>query len=366
MSSDVVSPLSVRVSASLATARIVLFTLGKLLLLFALVAVLDACNAWALADMAYSCFLLVTDILSFPTTLGFFDQLLHTLFSHTPPFLRIDLYHIASQVWEELEPCISPPPIQFCVLGKGIQCGSDLARRPATEAISDLASRLVCHLVDPAWSLGISSTDRISILLSSYSFWCYLLSLFAFFCLSSLWMLYSASRSLDNYPLEPLDSINAKVILASFKIRSLWHRLRKHGLYSIVIVQCVYVCWPSQLLRASCFYEMEFHDLYNLDRTNAVYCRKDFAHYLYERLVRSVLNPQVVRFAPSAAALFCFASMVVSIHVVFLFYSIWVRLTVFPNALKRLICLPSSAAHIFCLEVGPIRGHSPNTHSKCQ
>ena len=327
MVSDVVPPLSVRVFAALAIARIILFTLGKLLSILALVVVLDNCDAEALADMAYSCSDFVTDIL-FPVTLGFFDQLLHALFSfvqvHTPTLLRIDLYHIVSQVWDEIEPCIPPPPVQFCVLGRGIQCGSDLDRRPATEAISDLASRLVCHLVDFAWSLGASCVDSLSTLLSSSLFWYSLLSLFAFFGLSSLWMLYSAGRSLDDYPLEPLKSLNARLLRFSVKIRSLWSCRRKHDLHAFVFVQCIYVCWPSQLLRA-CFFKVESYDLYRSDQ-NTIHYLKDLSRYLFERLAHSVLDSRAAHVVPYALAVLCLAGM--AIYVALLDYSVWVRFTV--------------------------------------
>ena len=327
MPSDVVPPLSVRVFAALAVARIILFTLGKLLSILALVAVLDNCDAEALADMAYSCFNFVTDTL-FPATLGFFDQLLHALFGfvqvHTPTLLRIDLYHLASQVWDEIEPCIPPPPIQFCVLGRGIQCGSDLARRPATEAISDLASRLVCHLVDFAWPLGLSCVNWLSTKLSSSLFWYYLLSILAFFGLSSLWMLYSAGRSLEDYPLDPLVSINSQVIQTYLRIRSLWNRLRKHDLHAFVFAQCIYVCWPSQLLRA-CFFEVESYDLYRSDQ-NTIYHRKDLSRYLFERLARFVLHSRVAHVVPYALAVLCLAGVV--IYVALVDYSVWVRFTV--------------------------------------
>ena len=94
---DVVPPLIVRVFAALAAARIVLFTLGKLFSILALVAVLDACDAEALADKAYLFSDLLLDTL-LPTALVYFNQLPLTAFdfvqAHTPTFLRIDFYHI--------------------------------------------------------------------------------------------------------------------------------------------------------------------------------------------------------------------------------------------------------------------------------
>lgn len=354
MASNVVPPLSVRVSAALAAARIVLFTLGKLLSILALVAVLDTCNAEALADMANSSSDFLFDTL-FPTVFVHSNKLLHILFyfvqAHTPTFLHIDFYHVASQVWEEMEPCIPPPPIRFCILGKGIQCGSDLARRPTIEAISSLATRLVCHLVDSARSLGLSCITRSSTMFSNSLFWYYLLSFFAcfvLFALSSLWMLYSAGRSLEDYPLEPFESINARLFRIINKLRSLWTRLRKHELHALVSMQCVYVFWPSGSLRILCSYEAELHGRYHPELGTA-YCRKDLHYYLYERLVRSVLDSQVFRFALCAVAAFCFISAVA--HGALFFYSVWVRLILLLDVFPvRLIGLSPSAARILCLE----------------
>ncbi|KAI0085080.1 hypothetical protein BDY19DRAFT_464428 [Irpex rosettiformis] len=150
---------SVRVFAALATTRIVLFTFGKFLLsILALAAVLDGCSVEALVDMAHSCSDFLLDIV-LPTASTLLTQLLYILYSfvqaHTSTFFHIDFYHIASQFWEVIEPCIPSPPIQFCVLGRGIQCGSQLVQRPATSAIHDPVTRLVCHLADFTWSLEL-------------------------------------------------------------------------------------------------------------------------------------------------------------------------------------------------------------------
>ena len=137
-------------------------------------------------------------------------------------------------------------------------------------------------------------------------------------------MLYSAGRSLDDYPLEPLRSLNARLLRISVNISSLWSRLRKHDLHALVSAQCIYVCWPSQLLRA-CFFEVESYDLYRSDQ-NTIYHRKDLSRYLFERLARFVLHSRVAHVVPYALAVLCLAGVV--IYVALVDYSVWVRFTV--------------------------------------
>ena len=218
MASDVVSPFSARAIAALAFARIVLFTLGKLLSILVLRAVYDMCSVEDLIHLfhLFSAFFFDTLL---PSLSLFLIQLVHILLAinnaYTPSFLHVDIFYLASEIWKALEPCIPPPPVQYCVLGKGIGCGARLARRSLTDAISDLGTRLVQNLIDRGWSLGLSLVETSCAVLSHQLFQYGLLSVMVVFGFISLWMLYSldSDRPLEADELRSILSIHTTLDL---------------------------------------------------------------------------------------------------------------------------------------------------------
>lgn len=241
-----------------------------------------------------------------------------------PIFLRFDFFHLASDVWRALEPCVPSPPVQYCVLGAGIGCGTPIARRPLTDALSELGTRLAVHLVASARPLVLSLVDGMSIMLSHHLPWKSLLYsvlyLFAFLTVSSLWMLYSLDWTLDEHGLQPLSSINARLGLAYNKLCRLSIRPRTFTIYAICMSLLLYIFWPTRALRVHC-YESLLYDAAGGDR---FYCSRSPTTYAFEQLVRMALDSRLLQVALVAIKVLSAVSF--AVYCVLVDFSVWVRL----------------------------------------
>ncbi|KAI0082895.1 hypothetical protein BDY19DRAFT_999127 [Irpex rosettiformis] len=146
---------------------------------------------------------------------------------------------------------IPPQPIQFCVLGRGrgIQCDSQLSRRPTIEAVHDLVIQLVCYLIDFTWSLGNFCIDGLSSMFSSIQFWVSLFWWHDYFGLSSVLMLCSFVQSLDDRKLEPIYSIDTRPALA---LCSLWALFRQYVIHALVAFTAICVLYLSGIIKVLC------------------------------------------------------------------------------------------------------------------
>ena len=248
MALDIVSPRSARVSAALALASIILFTVFKLMTHLEVRSVLDMYSAEALHPifLALSDFLTntVPELLWMAASLAI--QLLDAILSIVGPYLVPALSCIVSAI----DPYIPEPPIQFCVLGSGIHCGADLAR----PTVSDLADQLVCHLVDLARSSYGSFVDALSWLFSSTFgsglVGCSLSLLCCFglvFCYS-LWILDSFETSLDEEELSVIIKVDAMFALARDKTLAILGRLRRQLPNLLPSLLLLHTIWKSQYL----------------------------------------------------------------------------------------------------------------------
>lgn len=191
MALDVASTLSVRAPAALAIARMLLFTVFKILLVPVARSVLDSCSAVALAHMAHSLWTITADAASIvlSTASTAVIQLICTPFDMLSPYL--------SQVLSAVGPYVPPPPIQYCALGKGINCGSQFAGNPAD--LFDLGSRLTHDILSTAWSCYTSLIDALSLVFFSVSCWSTFMS-----CLLVPWFflfaIITVSRTFEKTP----------------------------------------------------------------------------------------------------------------------------------------------------------------------
>ena len=246
MALDVVSPLGVRVSAALALASIILFTVCKLFTPLEVRSVLDVYSAKALHPILLVLCEFLTDTV--PELLwmaaSLVIQVLDAILSIVGPYLVPALSCIVSAI----DPYIPEPPIQFCVLGSGIHCGADLAR----PTVSDLADQLVCHLVDLARSSYGSFVDTLSWSFSSTFgsgiVGCSLSLLCCFglvFCYS-LWILDSFETPLDEEELSAIIKVDAVFALARDKALAIFGWLRRRLPDLLPSLLLLHTIWKSQ------------------------------------------------------------------------------------------------------------------------
>ncbi|KAI0759469.1 hypothetical protein BC629DRAFT_1059474 [Irpex lacteus] len=169
MAPDVVSPLSARVSATLAIAHTFLFTVLKALMPLSVRSVLEMCYAKALYffSLAYSDFLVYTmsDLSSIVVALPIplLAVVLAAMRSLLPCYLAgFNLLAFISYFLAAIDSFLSASPIQSCVVGSsaGIRCGT--ARHNFT--ITDLASQLIRHLISLIGPFCRCATSALSVI----------------------------------------------------------------------------------------------------------------------------------------------------------------------------------------------------------
>ncbi len=166
MALDVVSPLSARVSATLAIACTFLFTVFKVLSPLIVRSVLDMWFAEALFSflLAHSDSIVRTapELSSMVVELATYLCAVFSVLRSLLPFYLVnyDLPTFLSYLLSTVEPFLPAPPIQFCVIGSsaGIRCGA--ARHRPT--VSDLATQLIRYLMPLVGSFYRSVTSALS------------------------------------------------------------------------------------------------------------------------------------------------------------------------------------------------------------
>ena len=169
-----------------------------------------------------------------------------------------------------------------------------------------------------------------------------------FFGFISLWMLYSldSDRPLESDELRSILSLHTRLDHVLCKLRSLWTKLRKLDVFVMCFVLLLYIFWPSFALRLYCYYSV----LGNRANRHKFYCRRNPAYYLYERLVRNIMDPRLTQLAP--VALMAFGCTLIVVYVGLLHYTIWVCRMLSSCRIRANISV--HAAHVLPEEAGAL------------
>ncbi|KAI0087977.1 hypothetical protein BDY19DRAFT_1057624 [Irpex rosettiformis] len=190
----------------LVIARIVLYTVFKILLVPVVWSVLDMCSAEALSTG---------------------HPLPHALSNTVSPHLE--------RLLSAIEPYISSPPIRYCVLGRDINCG--LQPGGHLTDFSDLDALLVCQFINTVWLYSISLADTLSTAFKSWG---------AFGC--SLTFVSSCSLIVPAHSVTPqpdnqcaiVASANNRLALLRDRLLDCFRWVRKHS-RAITVVLCMWV-----------------------------------------------------------------------------------------------------------------------------
>lgn len=203
MSPGAVSPHRARASAALALTSTVLVTVFKLSLLLIARSVFDMCSLDAFADMVSSMSSSLPSVDNAPAVVSAAARSLFDIARR--PLGMLVAHHHVSRILSAINQSIPPPPIQYCVLGTGIRCGS----MQDDITLIDRAVGLILSFVDDAWRLVTSLGGGISVAFSTSTGCLLILSCVVSIYLISLWYLFSLPLSME----KPLDADDLSLMI---------------------------------------------------------------------------------------------------------------------------------------------------------
>ena len=315
MGFDIVSLLSVRVFASLATASSVWFTIyiappGPVLR-----AVLDAYDVRApLASMVSTCRTFVSDIL-LDTVLPAISalgtvvtRLGHDVLDVMPP----PLLQLANRLAASAEPYVSSTMTQLYALGSGIVTG---LRRIASDYPGT-------RLVDYFRIFAGLRADTLSATFSVSLVWGTLVLCFICFILYSLWIFLSFEAPLDDNDLRLITTLNTQVTHTIRKIELLSKQFQHRASNAFATFSALVVLWPTPVFRARCYQTSPTTQAaYFEDSLEALRCHRSSHLLLYRRLARLLLC-FINRFISLAIA--ALVVLLVISYVAAVLYTVWV------------------------------------------
>ena len=315
MGFDIVSLLSVRVFAALATASSVWFTIyiappGPVLR-----AVLDAYDVRApLASMVSTCRTFVSDTLldtALPaiSALGtVVTRLGHDVLNVVPP----PLLQLANRLAASAEPYVSPTMAQLYALGSGIVTGS---RRIASDYPGT-------RLVDYFRIFAGLRADTLSATFSVSLVWGTLVLCCICFILYSLWIFFFLEAPLDDNDLRLITTLNTQVTLVICKIESLSKQFQHRTSDAFTTFSALVVLWPTQVLRARCYQTSLIRQAaYFEDSVEVLRCDRSSHSTVYRQIARLSLCfiTRVISLALAALVILLVISYVVAV-----LYMVWV------------------------------------------
>lgn len=314
----VVSLLSVCVLATLAIACTVCLTVSVVPLGPAVRVVQDVCTVRASTILVNFCFSLVSGI-PFNAALSTLGAPVSRLVVNTLDVFRVFSLQLSIQLLSFAEIYGPGTPLQYCVLGKGIGCGS------RGHALNKLSGRLVDYA--QAWFFFGIRARFISPASASSLIWIILAPSLILFLLVSLWILFSFEAPMDDNELRLINTLNSIINRAFKKLSAYSRRLRFTLSSSAAVLLAVGVLWPTSILRALCYnIPISRRTAYLEGSAAGIRCDRNSFYDFYQRLGYLLLATTLRSLSLCVATLI---AIVFVAYVCLFLHAIWVSLSSF-------------------------------------